>query len=83
MKFQKAIPHPITITPSHNDGFIVKVGCGTFVAETKESLLENLKKFLDDPDKVAAEYGKAYGTVHETAFDAPANPPILQQAHNA
>ena len=58
MKLKKAIPYDILIRPSANNGFIVKIGCGEFVAETKSTLKEGLNDYLDDPDKYVQDYNK-------------------------
>jgi len=50
MKFGKAIPSVITITPTANDGFDVRVGCffhGSF--SDKATLMEALADYLNDP----------------------------------
>ncbi len=56
MELGKAIPHKITIKPSANKGFIVDIGCGTFVAENTTSLLNGIKEYLYDPWGLEKEY---------------------------
>ena len=53
---KRAIKHRITIEASDNNGFLVRIGCGTFVAETKKSLLAKLTEYLEDPEKLEAKY---------------------------
>ena len=61
-----AINHTITIRPTQNRGFIVAVGCGHFVFADTVSLLDALKRYLDDPKK----YEKLYG-VHCAPVSVP------------
>ena len=49
--------HTIEIKPVLN-GFIVKVGCQIVVQSSKEALLSELKRYLDNPSKVSEEYLK-------------------------
>ena len=42
MKLGYVIPHEIIIRASANMGFIVKVGCGEFVAENQNQLIVRL-----------------------------------------
>ena len=56
-----AIKHDITIRPSANMGFIVKVGCGEFVAENDVSLLAQLTEYLTHPIDLEEEYNKLPG----------------------
>ncbi len=56
MELKRAIPYDINISPSANNGFIIKVGCGQFVAESKEALISSLQQFLNNPDKFEKEY---------------------------
>jgi hypothetical protein len=41
-------PYPITIKQQHN-GFIVEVGCQTFVFETYDKMSKYLKMYFEDP----------------------------------
>ena len=45
----------ITIEPAQN-GWIVKVGCSTFVSTDKEGMLHEIGRYIDDPDRVEKEY---------------------------
>ena len=63
MEFGKAINHIITITPTNNNGFIAKVGCGTFCYSDKESLLKDFDEFLSDPIKLEKKYNSTDGNV--------------------
>jgi len=60
IKFGQAVPYDIKIQASKNNGYIVTVGCGTFVFENNESLIEALRQYLDDPKKAEEEYNKAW-----------------------
>lgn len=56
MKLGKIINYKITIEPSQNNGFIVKIGCGKFVAENVHSLLVGLDDYLKNPGLWEKEY---------------------------
>jgi hypothetical protein len=48
--------YTITITPTMNRGFIVRIGCGEFVFQNHKALLAGLRKYLDDPEKYIKLY---------------------------
>jgi hypothetical protein len=50
--------YTITITPTMNRGFIVRIGCGEFAFQNHKALLTGLRKYLDDPKK----YEKLYNS---------------------
>ena len=84
MKLGYAIPHEIRIKASANMGFIVKVGCGEFVAESKDKMLLDLTLYIEDPKKWEEEYNKLPGNPQEVATDAreperPLAPPTAEQ----
>jgi len=56
MEIGKAIKYNIQIEPSMNMGFIVKVGCGEFVAKNKKELIENLIQYLNNPEQTEKQY---------------------------
>lgn len=56
LEIGRVMMFPIAIEPSANNGFVVRVGCGTFVAESVDSLLSQLREYFEDPEK----YHKAY-----------------------
>lgn len=58
MKLGYAIPYPISIEASANNGFVVKVGCAVLTASSKWELLDGLDKYLSEPDKWVKEYSK-------------------------
>ena len=66
MKFGKLINYGITIRPTHNEGFIVKVGCAEFSFTNKDDLLMALKVYLDNPEKYEKEYSKIVGETAPT-----------------
>ena len=71
MKLGKAIKHEITIKASNNMGFIVNVGCGTFVYQDVEKMLKDMKDFFKDPEKAEKAYEKEnnrlkINTLHRT-----------------
>ena len=45
----------ISITVVAN-GFIVKVGCMTFVSQHKEDMFSEIGRYIDNPDTVSKEY---------------------------
>lgn len=45
----------IKIKPANN-GWIVEIGCQTFVAENKEKMLNEIGRYIDKPDEVEKEY---------------------------
>ena len=59
MELGRAIKYNITIEPSNNKGFIVKIGCGKFVAETKKSLLNNLSDYIMNPEEWEKRYNES------------------------
>lgn len=58
MELGKAINYKITIEPSQNYGFIVKIGCGRFVAENVDNLLKNLSDYLHHPEEWEKRYNE-------------------------
>ena len=75
MKLGYAIPHEIRIRASANMGFIVKVGCGEFVAINKHVLLDDLAGYLGNPKKWEEDYNKLPGNPQEVATDDRPDPP--------
>ena len=75
MKLGQVIPYKISITPSDNNGFGVKVGCGRFVFESVESLVEALRDYLLDPKAMTERYDKAKGPQRECQAQAPLQSP--------
>lgn len=54
------------------NGFIVDVGCSSVVFTSKEDLLENIKQYLETPDKMEKEYRKnGLNTKHFFPVDGP------------
>lgn len=47
--YERSKAREINIQPVHY-GYIVRVGCQTFVFETKEKMVANLTSYLEDPD---------------------------------
>ena len=66
MELGKVINYNIQIEPSSNNGFIVKIGCGKFVAENVTSLLNGLKAYLENPKEWEKKYN-SLNTPVETA----------------
>ncbi|GAG76787.1 unnamed protein product [marine sediment metagenome] len=61
MDLGKAINYKITIEPSHNKGFIVKIGCRIFTFTTSELLINCLDEYLRNPEKWEKEYNESHG----------------------
>lgn len=77
MKLGYAIPHEIRIRASANMGFIVKIGCGEFVAANTTTLLMDIEKYITEPDKWEKEYNALPG---RSGPDAEARPePSLER----
>jgi hypothetical protein len=49
----------VTIESLHN-GYIIRVGCQTFVLESADAVVANLRSYLANPDKVESETLQAY-----------------------
>ena len=47
--------HNIKIEPAIN-GWIVNIGCSTFVAEDKDTMLKEIGRYIDSPREVEKEY---------------------------
>lgn len=58
IKLGKAIPKSIEIKLSDNLGYIVKIGCGTFSFETKDSIKKAFCDFIDNPEEFEKKYYK-------------------------
>ncbi len=71
LEIGRIIKYEIHIIPSQNKGFIVKVGCGTFVANSRVELLSYLNEYLENPKSVEDEYSKL-GPQPETGAEADA-----------
>ena len=61
MKLGYAIPHEIRIRASANLGFIVKIGCGEFVAVNEKVLLDDLTEYFANPKQWEKEYNELPG----------------------
>lgn len=58
MKFKKVLKNDIVISSSHNNGFIVKIGCCTLAYGCADDLLRDLKDYLENPESIEKEYNK-------------------------
>jgi len=67
MQFRKAIIGDVIITPSHNNGFIVKVGCGIFIFESVAQMCSELANYLNNPNEYQKEYEQKFGIRPMTA----------------
>jgi len=67
MKFKKQVPYEILITPTVNDGFLVKCGCVVAVYANHNDLIRDLREYLENPVEVQKQYNHdiaALSTVH-------------------
>lgn len=69
MKLGKVIKYKITIEPTLNNGFIVKVGCGLFGYSSSGNLLNALDEYLKNPEKFEKEYNDLQGATAEEVTD--------------
>lgn len=58
MELGKVINYKITIDPSHNMGFVVKIGCGIFTFTTSELLINCLDEYLANPKEWEKKYNE-------------------------
>ena len=56
MKFQKLIPHDITISPTPNGGFICTVGCVKVAYAGISRLIQDLTQYLENPEQIEKQY---------------------------
>ena len=61
MELGRLIKHEIHIFPTDNKGFVVRIGCGYFVAESVDSLIDKLRRYLTDPERWEEEYKRRLG----------------------
>jgi hypothetical protein len=54
----RKVNYTITIEPTMNGGFFVKVGCGKFSFTDYEDLLSALGDYFENPEKLEKEYNK-------------------------
>ena len=54
--YERAKAREINIQPM-NYGYLVRVGCQSFVFETKEKMVTNLTSYLEDPENVERSKG--------------------------
>lgn len=60
----------ITIKPAQN-GWIIEVGCSTFVAISKERMLDEIRRYIDSPSVVEDEYRENAVNQDDDSPDAP------------
>jgi hypothetical protein len=59
MKFKQVLNREIVISASHNEGFVVKVGCCTLAYGCADDLLRDLKDYLENSESIDKEYNAA------------------------
>lgn len=65
MEFKRRINHEVKIAPTHNDGFIMKIGCGRFAYIDPNAMLSDLRDYLNDPEGTEAKYNNMDGKAYE------------------
>lgn len=55
----KKVEHEILIKPTHNNGFIVTIGCTQFSYEGPNNMLRDLRRYIDDPEGKERELNAA------------------------
>ena len=76
IEFKKAIPYDITIQPSSNNGYIVKVGCSISVFTNKADLIETLAEYINNPHKIEKVYNNMNRDEPEVDREMSPNRPI-------
>ena len=56
IKFEKAMPYSITIDPSENNGFIMRIGCVQLVYTKTIELLDDLRSYILNPVLLEKQY---------------------------
>ena len=69
IEFGNPLPYDIRIGGSSNQGFIVVVGCATCIYTDKQTMLDAISEYIDDPKKVEQEYNKSRKGCHEPMPD--------------
>jgi hypothetical protein len=64
------LPYVVTINSCAN-GYIVSVGCQTFVFQSREQLTQELGRYLEDPQKMIREYSEKYGALEPAVNQVP------------
>ena len=59
VEFKKRIPYDLSISATLTGGLMVRVGCAEMFYMDTNSLLADLREYLDDPDKVILAYNEA------------------------
>ena len=68
--------NPVNIQKAVN-GYIVNVGCKTFVFTEVDGMIADLSGYLEDPQKMVQEYCSRYGEAALLGYEE-ANAPQLQ-----
>jgi hypothetical protein len=73
IEFREAIQHNITIKPSANGGYIVRVGCVTLCFNNSQMLIEALDEYLKNPEGVEKRYNESKGNINSPITSSPQN----------
>ena len=73
----KKVEHEILIKPTHNNGFIVTIGCRQFSYEGPNNMLKDLRRYLDDPEGKERELNNALR--HKQEEQLGEEPPIEER----
>jgi hypothetical protein len=71
MIFGKALPHQISITPTNNFGYFVKVGCAIFSYNDPEKLIEDFSAYIRNPKNFEEKYNENNGNPCAAVQPAP------------
>ena len=59
VEFNRRIPYSVVINPSINNGFIVRVGCAELHYQSVGVMLDDIRDYLEDPDRTIRAYNQA------------------------
>jgi len=65
MNLGRLFTHDFSISPSDNNGIIVKIGCARLCYSSSSEFLRALEEFFKDPEKWEKEYNSNRGPTAE------------------
>jgi hypothetical protein len=71
MEFKSKPMRTIEIRTTHNDGYIVNVGCTNFAYGDEEKMIADLGDYIRDPQGVEEQYNKHFKAYDECAPTGP------------
>lgn len=60
IEFGRKTKYDILISPSNNNGFIVRVGCCTTVYNNVDDMINAIKDYLNNPNEIEEMYNKKF-----------------------